>query len=124
MHAHHIGHAGTQDNRREIGQRIERQLRKQRLVDRNRRRHQQQRITIRRRPRRLLGADIGRTAGPVIQQHRLAPHGDTRCATMRPIKSALALGAKGTMIRTGLAGKVCAMAAVAKVHAASAAMSN
>ena len=72
MHRQHIGRQHSQRNRREIAQRIVRQLRVHARIDRQRRQAHQQRVAVGRRLGDDVVADDGAGAGAVIDHHLLA----------------------------------------------------
>ena len=72
-HRHHVGVVADQADRREIGHRIERQGREQKLVHRERHRLQQHGVAVRVGLGDRVGADRGRAAALVLDHHLLAP---------------------------------------------------
>ncbi len=72
-HRHHVRVVADQADRREIGNRIERQGREQEFVHRKRHRLQQHGVAVRVGLGDGIGADRGRAAALVLDHHLLAP---------------------------------------------------
>ena len=72
MDIHHVGKADDAGDRDDVAQKVETELVVERGVDGIGRRHQQQRVAVRRGAHDRLGGDIGAAAGPAFHHDRLA----------------------------------------------------
>jgi hypothetical protein len=71
VHHRDVRHAGHAGDRRDVANEIEGELVVEGVVDRVRRNHLEQRVTVRRRLHHGLGADIAAGARPVLDDHLL-----------------------------------------------------
>ena len=103
MHDQHVRRIHELGDRREILDRVVRQVLEQRRIDRDRGRGEQQRVAVRRRARHLPHADIAGGAAAVVDHDLLAERLAT--ATVDRMRAMMSVGPPGANGTTSVIGR-------------------